>query len=399
MRRIATIAAAAVLALALAGCASSAPSSSSAPSASSESSALSASEPTVSSSSSASAQSTAAINWTKVKSAEEAAKGAKIDKFGVMDQIIANDTEFKDPAFAYADGVAQALYETGAMAIDVRKADGSHKTPLSDRDKTEFAQTWSKSYEDLDVTLYGPATGAATVFSWADGTQQYCVTFQGLGGEEVTMDSDDVAMIVKGMKEANAKTEQKAEEKSEEAKTTEQFIVPNVIGMSADDAAAAIEAAGLSPDGNNVGTVVSQAPEAGTELDAGDTVSIQTDGGNTCIVPDVVGMEVPDAVAAIGAAGLSPDGNNSGTVIAQSPEPGAVLDPGDTVSIKTDEEENVEGCIVPNVVGMDAASAGAAIEAAGLSPDGNNSGIVVGQAPEPGTVLDFGDTVSIKTDE
>ena len=273
MKRIAMIVTAAVLALALAGCASSAPSSSSA---SSESSAMSASEPAVSSSSSASSQSAAPINWTKVKSAEEAAKGAQIDKFGVMDKITANDTEFKDPAFAYADGVAQALYETGAMAIDVRKADGSHITPLSDRDKAEFAQTWTKSYEDLDVTLYGPATGAATVFSWADGTQQYCVTFQGLGGEEVTMDSDNVAMIVKGMKEANAKTEQKAEE-SKESKAAAQYVVPNVIGMSAADAAAAIEAEGLSVDGNNVGTVVGQAPEAGTELDAGDTVSIKTE--------------------------------------------------------------------------------------------------------------------------
>ena len=270
MKRIAMIVTAAVLALALAGCASSAPSSSSA---SSESSAMSASEPVVSSSSSASSQSAAPINWTKVKSAEEAAKGAQIDKFGVMDKITANDTEFKDPAFAYADGVAQALYETGAMAIDVRKADGSHITPLSDRDKAEFAQTWTKSYEDLDVTLYGPATGAATVFSWADGTQQYCVTFQGLGGEEVTMDSDNVAMIVKGMKEANAKTEQK----SEESKAAVQYVVPNVVGMSAADAAAAIEAAGLSVDGNNVGTVVGQAPEAGTVLDPGDTVSIKTE--------------------------------------------------------------------------------------------------------------------------
>ncbi len=391
MKRIATIAAALVLALALVGCGSSG---SSASSASSESSALSAAEPTISSSASAPSQSATPINWTKVKSAEEAAKGAGFDKFGIMDQIIANDIVFNEPAFAYSDGVAQALYETGATAIDVRKADGSHKTPLSDRDKTEFAKTWTKSYEDLDVTLYGPATGAATVFSWADGTQQYCVTFQGLGGEEVSMDSDDVAIIVKGIKEANAQDEQKAEETAEV-----QYAVPNVIGMDAADAAAAIEAAGLSPDGNNIGTVIEQAPEPGTVLGAGATVSIKTTDGNGCIVPDVVGMDVSDAIAAIGAAGLSADGNNSGTVIAQTPEPGTVLDPGDTVSIKTDDSENVDGCVVPNVIGMEAADAGAAIEAAGLSPDGNASGTVIDQAPEPGTVLDPGDTVSIKSDE
>ena len=47
--------------------------------------------------------------------------------------------------------------------------------------------------------------------------------------------------------------------------------------MSAADAGAAIEAAGLSPDGNNEGTVVDQEPNAGAQLEPGDTVSIKTD--------------------------------------------------------------------------------------------------------------------------
>lgn len=94
------------------------------------------------------------------------------------------------------------------------------KVALTDRDKTEFSNTWTKPYEGLDVTMYGPAKGAATVVTWADGTASYGVTYQGLGGEEVTMDSDEVAAIVKGIKEANTKKE-KTEKKEEPAQVEE----------------------------------------------------------------------------------------------------------------------------------------------------------------------------------
>ena len=113
--------------------------------------------------------------------------------------------------------MARAFYVQGAAAVDVRKADGTHKAPLTDRDKTEFASTWTKDYEDLDVTCYGLAKGAATVVTWADGTKEYGVTFQGLGGEELTFDSDEVADIVKGIKEADVKKEAEPAESSSAA--------------------------------------------------------------------------------------------------------------------------------------------------------------------------------------
>ena len=207
MKKIAIAAAAAALALALAGCAAPAASSSSAaPEASSSSASASSSAPT--------------INWKTVKTADEAAKGAGIDSFGVMQEIKIDDATYKNPAFSYAEGVANANYETGAIGVIVRKADGKHTAPLTDRDTAEFAETWTKSYEDLDVTLYGPAKGAATVVTWKDGTAEYGVTYQGLGGEEVTMDSDDVAAVVKGIKEANTKEpEKKDEEESDSAES------------------------------------------------------------------------------------------------------------------------------------------------------------------------------------
>lgn len=90
--------AAAVLAFALAGCGSQASSSASASSSSS-----SASE-AVASSSSAVSQTASTVKFTDVKSADEAAKGANISKFGVFDKITLDGAEFKNPKFGYADG-------------------------------------------------------------------------------------------------------------------------------------------------------------------------------------------------------------------------------------------------------------------------------------------------------
>ena len=216
MKKLFSVVAAAVLVLALAGCTSSAASGSSSASESSSAAGESSSASDAASSSSASSQSTSAVKWTDADTAGDAAKGAGFDTFDVMDEVKIDDLTFKDPSFSYADGVAQALYETGAAGLFVRKADGKHTAPLTDRDKTEFAQTWSKSYDGLDVTMYGAAKGAATVITWTDGTQEFGVTYQGLGGEELSMDSDEVASIVKGLKKANAKEQSKQAESADD---------------------------------------------------------------------------------------------------------------------------------------------------------------------------------------
>ena len=195
MKKLLTLAMAAALALALAGCVTTVKEEKAPTMSASDESA-----PSSASSSSSSQQ----VNWIEADTAADAAKGAGIGTFGVMDEIDLDDMRLADPSFAYAGGVAQAVYETPATQLTVRKADGTHTAPLTDRDKTEFAQTWTKGYEGLDVTCYGAAHGAATVFTWADGTQEYGVTWQGLGGDEMSMDSDEVAAIMKGFQAANA---------------------------------------------------------------------------------------------------------------------------------------------------------------------------------------------------
>lgn len=163
------------------------------------------------------------IDWADAATAEQAAKGAGFDKFGVIDKFTIGDLEFKDPKFAYAGGVAQATYETPATMIYVRKAVDTYETPLSDRNLDEFTAHWHKVIEGSDVACYGAAKGAVTMATWTDGVKSYALTFQGLGGEEMSMDVDELATLVKGFNEANAdqKAEEKKEEKKEETKTEE----------------------------------------------------------------------------------------------------------------------------------------------------------------------------------
>ena len=163
------------------------------------------------------------IDWTDAKSAEEAAKGAGFEKFGVINSFKLSDMEFKDPSFAYAGSVAQATYDQPACAVYLRKGVGTYYVPLSDRMLDEFPAKWHKVYEGIDVACYGPAKGAITVATWSDGDKSYGLTFQGLGGEEMSMDTDELHSLVKGINEANGdtKAEEKKEEKKEETKTEE----------------------------------------------------------------------------------------------------------------------------------------------------------------------------------
>ena len=162
-------------------------------------------------------QTESTIKWTDVANAEEAAKGAGFEKFGVPGDITVNGTKFENPKFAHSGGVAQATYENGATALIIRKANGKHETALSgDRDLTKLANKWTKNYEGLDVTLYGVANGAATAMTWTEGTADYYVELKGLGGEEVSIGSEDCAAVVKAVKEANANQEQKTEQKTEQ---------------------------------------------------------------------------------------------------------------------------------------------------------------------------------------
>ena len=128
----------------------------------------------------------------------------------------------------------------------------------------------------------------------------------------------------------------------------EKFAAPNVIGLDQDAAQRALEAKNLVPVVNEVesdqpqGKVFQQTPTAGTEVAAGDRVTITVSKGPAAVsVPDVVGLTRGDARGELQTAGFkvdvktrdSQDPADDDIVLDQRPGHGTQLKKGRTVVI------------------------------------------------------------------
>jgi penicillin-binding protein 1A len=135
--------------------------------------------------------------------------------------------------------------------------------------------------------------------------------------------------------------------------------VPNVVGMSSSSARRTLEGAGYSASVVNqasnepAGTVMGQAPAAGTVLPAGGSVTIYVSAGAPqSTVPSVVGMSESAARTKIATAGFVASvsyvpGSTPGVVVSQSPAAGAKMTPGSTVSISVTQGGGGLGFVFP----------------------------------------------------
>jgi serine/threonine-protein kinase len=124
--------------------------------------------------------------------------------------------------------------------------------------------------------------------------------------------------------------------------------VPVLVGSQRRLAVQQIRGRGLTPSvseeesSSPAGEVISQSPSAGSEVEAGSTVSIVVSSGKEqAKAPNVIGKLRAEAVQAVRDAGLSPTVEEEetevtgkvGRAVDQFPPPGAELEPGDTVTI------------------------------------------------------------------
>ena len=137
--------------------------------------------------------------WTKVSDAATAAKSAGISGFNVMNSITIGSAAFEKPSFSYTTNAVQALYESAASVVCLRKGEGEYSVNLTERDLSKFSQKWTQNVKGLEVTCYGAVQDAATVILWSVDDADYAITYQGLGGDEMTMSPDDVTSLVTGI--------------------------------------------------------------------------------------------------------------------------------------------------------------------------------------------------------
>jgi eukaryotic-like serine/threonine-protein kinase len=163
-----------------------------------------------------------------------------------------------------------------------------------------------------------------------------------------------------------------------------------------------------SSDEIGAGFAIRTVPRAGEEVERDTRVTLfVSTGPEQVTVPDVVGLSSDSAEASLAAEGLGVAVQEQeseeavGEVIAQSPEGGAEVDRGTTVTITV--STGIEQIDVPNVVGLSPRDAAGQISSAGLTPvrsersvtDPAEDGVVIDQRPGAGVELDEGGQVVI----
>ncbi|WP_405936377.1 Stk1 family PASTA domain-containing Ser/Thr kinase [Streptomyces sp. NBC_00726] len=156
------------------------------------------------------------------------------------------------------------------------------------------------------------------------------------------------------------------------------------------------------------GEVLRTEPAAGTDRHPDSAVAIVVSQGSPVDVPDVTGLSVDDATDALADEGLkvkvkpgrvhSPE--DEGDVAVQSPEEGAEAAEGDTVTVTVSSGPRMIG--VPDVVGKDVDDARDELEAAGFEVKVDRgflsfSDKVAGQSVAGGDRAPEGSTITIKT--
>ena len=252
-------------------------------------------------------------------------------------------------------------------------------------------------------------------------TQPEAVTILETAGFTVKTEQTENAEVPEGtVFDQDPDAGQKVDEGSEitvvVSSTRAPIEVPNLVGQQDVDAAAQLNALGLTADFERVddpevaaGVVIAQDPAPGEQLPPESAVRLEVSNGQGSEqVPDVAGRTPEEAANVLGRAGFETsfaeepsDTVEEGRVTRTDPPAGSDLAKGETVTVYV--STGSASVAVPDVVGMAEEEAVAALQQAGFrvvrvsqavaSPA--NDGRVIDQSPEPGTEVERGATVTI----
>ena len=197
------------------------------------------------------------------------------------------------------------------------------------------------------------------------------------------------------------------------------FELPDVSGYEEDDAIEILESAGLEydveyeySDSVDQGVVIETSPKAGSDVSAGDTITLTVSRGKeTVTVPSVTGLTQSAAESALTSAGLTVGTVSSeysstveaGYVISQSVSANRKVESGTSVNLVVSLGEQVSYVTVPNVVGQSLSTAKKTLTNYGLTvveggtdySEDYESGVVYAQSVAAGTSVEEGTSVTI----
>ncbi|MST82147.1 Stk1 family PASTA domain-containing Ser/Thr kinase [Bilifractor porci] len=220
---------------------------------------------------------------------------------------------------------------------------------------------------------------------------------------------------------ASTSTSAEATPTAEASSSSEQVAVPNLLGMTVDEATAACNKLGIgvrqtstaASEDYDSGQIINQTISEGTMVDKGTTIDVIVSSGKADVtVPTgLTGSTQADAEAALESAGLVPDIQlqyddtvDVGNVISTSPAEGTSVPSGATVTLYVSKGRDTSNDVkVPDIVGQSKDSALATLDTMGIkyttqtgSDSSQSNGVVLSVSPDVGETVDkTTDTVTV----
>lgn len=220
---------------------------------------------------------------------------------------------------------------------------------------------------------------------------------------------------------AGTSTSAEASPTAEASSSSEQAVVPNLLGMTVDEATAACNKLGIgvrqtstaTSEQYDSGQIINQTIAEGTMVDKGTTIDVVVSSGKADVtVPaGLTGSTQADAEASLESAGLVPDIElqyddtvDVGNVISTSPAEGTSVPSGATVTLYVSKGRDTTNDVkVPDIVGQSKDSALATLDTMGIkyttqtgSDSSQSNGVVLSVSPDVGATIDkTTDTVTV----
>ncbi|MFF7473359.1 Stk1 family PASTA domain-containing Ser/Thr kinase [Streptomyces sp. NPDC008092] len=199
--------------------------------------------------------------------------------------------------------------------------------------------------------------------------------------------------------------------------TDKPFAAPNFVGQTYADAQKMADNSGLklgtptkkACENAPTGSVCSQDPTAGSDVNKGDTINlVVSTGAPKVAVDNVIGKNVDDATTQLENKGFkvkvtkTVSTQDEGTVLSQNPDPGTEKEKGSTITLEVAKAE--EKVTVPDVTGKSCDDAKAQMTANNLTgnctevdtSDANQVGKVISTDPQAGTQVKKNSSVNIQ---
>jgi serine/threonine-protein kinase len=201
--------------------------------------------------------------------------------------------------------------------------------------------------------------------------------------------------------------------------STKETTVPNIVGMSQDDAKKAIEdkklnfvVIGKEKSDKPAGTVLKTYPTEGTNVKINSDVRVSISGGQDKLgVPNLIGIDLTEAKDIITNSGLQvgnitygfSDTISSGAVISQNPDPDSSATSNTKINLVVSKGVQIKYTTVPDVSGQNINDAESAITNAGLkvsitstdTADKSQDGKVISQSIAAQKQVEEGTTVNL----